>query len=184
MAPNASDPGRAWQEPGARLYRRSILHSEIEPHPNARLLDQFFGALALGEAAAAGMFYAADARISVPALELRDLGADAARRLWRLLLEDASDLHVQYAVVHADEHGGEVVWIARYTWRPTGRIVTQRLHGRFQIRAGRITAETEQFSLWACARMALGWRGALGGWSPLLRIRICLLLSQRLTRRG
>ena len=172
IAPDPTRRGTAWNAPGARLYERSILHSELAPHPNARVLDQFFSAVALGEAAMAGRFYADDARIDLPPIGLRDLPARDARRLWQVLLSDARDLHVQYAVMRADDHGGEVAWIARYTWPPTGRLVTQRLRGQYEFRAGRIVWQSEGFSLWDCARMALGSRGLLGGWNPLLRARL------------
>ncbi|WP_051378985.1 nuclear transport factor 2 family protein [Derxia gummosa] len=184
IAPNAGPRGTAWNEPSARLHERSILHSEIHPHPNAKLLDQFFSTLALGEATTAGLFYDESARVDIPAIGLRGLSAAEARLLWRVALNDARDLHVQYAVTSADDSGGEVVWIARYTWQPTGRIVTQRLRGRFRIKGARIVEEVEQFSLWGCAQMAFGTRGWFGGWNPFLRSRIRRLVRERLARGG
>jgi hypothetical protein len=59
--------------------------------------------------------------------------------------------------------------VARYLFSQTGRTVVNRIQARFVFRDGRIVEHRDSFDLWRWARQALGFKGALLGWSPAVQ---------------
>ena len=136
-------------------------------HPNAELVSRFYTALATRDGAAMGACYADDARFSDPVFQ--NLDAAGVRAMWAMLCSRAVDLTVETSGVEADDTHGKAHWIATYTFSKTGRKVRNVIDAEFEFRDGLIIRHTDRFDLWRWAGMALGAKGMLLGWTPLVQ---------------
>jgi len=132
--------------------------------------ERFYDAFALGDWHTMGMTYAQHATFSDPVFPL--LGVDEVRAMWHMLLAGAQDFSLSYNIVAENEDGARVVWVARYTFGPTGRPVTNRAVTEMRFAAGRIVKQVDRFSFWRWSRQALGVPGLLLGWTPMLRAKV------------
>ena len=129
------------------------------------LVTSFYEAFARKDAEAMAACYHADVVFSDPVFpELR--GARAGD-MWRMLCGRSKDLAVELGEVSAD--GSAAHWEARYTFGLTGRAVHNVIDATFTFRDGKIVTHTDRFDLWRWAGMALGAKGKLLGWSPLVK---------------
>jgi len=135
-------------------------------HPNAALLDRFYGAFRERDSAAMIACYHPDASFRDPIFDVR--GEELAD-MWRMLCERGRDLVLDWQVLAADDAGGRAHWEPRYTFAVTGRPVHNRIDSQFTFRDGRIASQVDSFSLWRWSRMALGAQGAALGWAPFVR---------------
>ncbi len=99
--------------------------------------------------------------------------------MWAMLCARGKDLAVEWRDVRADDRAGSAHWEARYTFSATGRPVHNVIDAEFTFRDGRIATHVDRFDFWRWSRMALGMKGALLGWSPLVRNAV-----RRQARRG
>ena len=136
-------------------------------HPNAELVLRFYAALAARDGAAMGACYADDARFSDPVFQ--NLDAAGVRTMWAMLCSRAADLTVETSGVEADDTHGKARWIATYTFSKTGRKVRNVIDAEYEFRDGLIARHTDRFDLWRWAGMALGAKGMLLGWTPLVQ---------------
>jgi ketosteroid isomerase-like protein len=130
------------------------------------LLDRFYAAFARRDAAAMTACYAPDARFTDPVFDLAGLEVGA---MWAMLCERGRDLRIAWRDVRADDVQGSAHWEPRYTFSATRRPVHNVIDAAFTFAAGRIATHVDTFDLWRWSRMALGAKGALLGWSPMLR---------------
>ena len=137
------------------------------PHPNTQLINRLYTSLAARDGAAMGAGYADDARFSDPVF--RDLDAPGVRAMWAMLCSRATDLTVETSGIEADDTRGKARWIATYTFSKTGRRVRNVIDAEFEFRDGQIVRHTDTFDLWRWAGMALGAKGTLLGWTPLVQ---------------
>jgi ketosteroid isomerase-like protein len=138
-------------------------------HPNAELIERFYGAFARGDGDGMAACYAPDVSFSDPVFgELR--GSEAGD-MWRMLTRRAQDLTVTLAEHEASDDRGSAHWLADYTFR-TGRKVHNDIRASFVFRDGLIAEHDDRFSFHAWARQALGPPGLLLGWTPLLRAKV------------
>jgi ketosteroid isomerase-like protein len=137
------------------------------PHPNAELIARFYAALGEKNGKAMGDFYADDARFSDPAFQ--DLDAGGVRGMWAMLCSRATDLTVEVSGIEADDTRGKARWIATYTFSKTGRKVRNVIDAEYEFKDGKIARHTDRFDLWRWAGMALGAKGTLLGWTPLVQ---------------
>ena len=145
-------------------------------HPNAQLIDGFYAAFARRDAAAMTACYAPDATFRDPVFDLAGIEVGA---MWAMLCARGKDLALEWRDVRADDRAGSAHWEPRYTFSATGRPVHNVIDAGFTFRDGRIAAHVDRFDLWRWSRMALGAKGALLGWSPLVRNAV-----RRQARRG
>ena len=133
---------------------------------NARLIESFYQAFARRDARAMSACYASDATFSDPVFTLQgpEIGA-----MWTMLCEAGKDLRVEARNFAADGEAGSADWQAWYTFSATGRPVHNEIHAAFTFVDGAIASHRDVFDLWRWSRMALGRKGALLGWSPLVR---------------
>lgn len=101
-----------------------------------------------------------------------ELRGPQAGDMWRMLTSRAREFSVVFDHVRADERTGGAHWVATYLFSQTGRTVVNDIQARFVFRDGKICEHHDQFSLWRWSRQALGAKGALLGWTPLLHARI------------
>lgn len=136
-------------------------------HPNAELIDRFYGAFARRDAEAMAACYADDVVFSDDAFG--ELRGERARNMWRMLLSRSKDLEVTHSGVEADDRSGSARWVARYTFGATGRKVKNVIAARFEFKDGRIVRHDDRFDFWKWSWQALGWSGWFLGWSQGLR---------------
>ena len=133
---------------------------------NARLIESFYQAFARRDAGAMTVCYAPNATFSDPVFTLR---GDEIGAMWSMLCEAGKDLRVEAGNIVADERAGSADWQAWYTFTATGRPVHNEIHASFTFDDGAIASHRDVFDLWRWSRMALGKKGALLGWSPIVR---------------
>ncbi|MET3115853.1 ketosteroid isomerase-like protein [Undibacterium sp. GrIS 1.8] len=136
-------------------------------HPNAQLITQFYTAFQRLDAEAMAACYAADVIFSDPVFPSLQ-GAEAAD-MWRMLTSKAQNFSVVFDGISADDQRGQAHWVATYTFSQTGNTVINDIHASFALRDGKIVQHTDQFDLWKWSRQALGLKGWLLGWTPLVK---------------
>lgn len=151
---------------------------------NSRRIVDFYDAFRRLDAAAMRSAYAPRARFSGPAFTVR--GADDIGAMWALLCEAIDRQALQkwqmdVSDVEATAKRGRARWEPRYRIRASGRYVHSVIHATFTFdKEGRILSHEEHFSFWRWSHQALGLRGMLLGWSPLLRMKMRAALNQSL----
>lgn len=135
-------------------------------HPNAALIEGFYTAFQQLDAETMAACYADDVVFSDPVFP-RLVGAEAGD-MWRMLASRAQNFSLQFDSVSADEQSGRAHWVATYLFSATGRIVVNDIHAEFVFKDGKIIRHRDRFSLWKWSRQALGAKGWLLGWTPLV----------------
>jgi ketosteroid isomerase-like protein len=134
--------------------------------PNARLIQSFYQAFARRDARAMAACYAPDATFTDPVFTLQGFEIGA---MWSMLCDAGTDLRVETRDIAADDRTGTANWQAWYTYTSTGRPVHNEIQATFTFIEGRIASHRDVFDLWRWSRMALGKKGVLLGWSPIVR---------------
>jgi len=111
--------------------------------------------------------YAPDVTFSDPVFPA--LRGDSAMGMWRMLCARGKDLRIEFSAVQADERTGSAHLEAWYTFSATGRRVHNVIDATFTFSSGRIASHVDRFDLYRRSRQALGVRGVLLGWTPLVR---------------
>jgi hypothetical protein len=89
--------------------------------------------------------------------------------MWRMLTNRAQNFSLTFDGIEADDKSGRAHWVATYTFSQTGRTIVNDIHASFVFRDGKIWRHVDRFDLWRWARQALGAKGWLLGWTPLVR---------------
>lgn len=135
-------------------------------HANAELLTRFYSAFQRLDAATMAACYHAEARFSdpvFPALKGAEIGD-----MWRMLATRAKNFSLTFDGIEADDRRGRAHWVATYLFSGTGRMVVNDIQASFVFRDGLILEHRDQFDLWRWTRQALGAKGLLLGWTPLV----------------
>jgi ketosteroid isomerase-like protein len=137
---------------------------------NSALITRFYEAFSRLDAETMAACYSEDVVFSDPVFgELR--GREAGD-MWRMLTSRARDFSVIFDHVRADATTGAAHWVATYLFSQTGRTVINDIQARFVFRDGKICEHHDQFDLWRWSRQALGTKGLLLGWTPLVQGKI------------
>ncbi len=143
------------------------MNYEEQSQANSALITRFYEAFAQLDAEAMSACYTDDVLFSDPAFgELR--GAQVGN-MWRMLTSRAKDFSVVFDQVRADDQTGSAHWVATYLFSQTGRTVVNDIQARFVFRDGKICEHRDDFDMWRWSRQALGLKGLLLGWTPLVR---------------
>jgi len=137
---------------------------------NRQTIARLYSAMDAHDGDSMAACYAPDARFEDPVFG--PLSGEQAGDMWRMLTSRSKDLRVELAEHHSDGDRGTARWIARYTFGPTGRKVTNDIRASFRFGEGLIAEHTDQFSFYRWARQALGPMGLLLGWAPPLRLAL------------
>lgn len=140
--------------------------NDAAKHPNAQLLTRLYTAFAARDAATMVACYAPDAHFTDPVFDLR---GDEVGAMWTMFCERGRDMKLEFRDIHADAATGAAHWEPRYTFSVTGRPVHNRINSSFTFRDGLIHVQRDRFDLWRWSRMALGFKGTLLGWTPMVR---------------
>ncbi|MEW5848714.1 MAG: nuclear transport factor 2 family protein [Myxococcota bacterium] len=136
-------------------------------HPNEALIDSFYKAFQKKDHAAMAACYHPDVEFSDAVFQ--GLKGERAKAMWHMLCERGKDLSITYGGIKADDEKGEAWWDARYTFSGTGRPVLNQIKARFRFKDGKIIQHEDTFDLWKWTGMALGLKGKLLGWTPLVQ---------------
>ena len=136
-------------------------------HANEELINTFYRAFQTLDAETMASCYASDVQFSDPVFS--NLQGTEVADMWRMLTSKAQDFSITFDGVRADGQKGEAHWIATYTFSQTGRTVVNDIRASFVFRNGKIIRHQDQFSLWKWAGQALGMKGLLLGWTPLVK---------------
>ena len=136
-------------------------------HPNAELITRFYQAFQRQDAEAMAACYADDVQFSDPVFP--DLKGSEAADMWRMLTSRAQNFTLDYSNVQADDTRGRAHWVATYLFSGTGRMVVNRIQANFVFRDGKIVEHHDRFDLWKWSAQALGAKGTLLGWTPLVQ---------------
>ncbi|UFI46062.1 nuclear transport factor 2 family protein [Pseudomonas savastanoi] len=143
------------------------MNYEEQSQANSALITRFYEAFAQLDAEAMSACYTEDVLFSDPAFgELR--GAQVGD-MWRMLTSRAKNFSVVFHQVRADDRAGTAHWVATYLFSQTGRTVVNDIQARFMFRDGKICEHHDHFDMWRWSRQALGLKGLLLGWTPLVR---------------
>lgn len=144
------------------------------------LLTRFYTAFQRKDAEGMVACYAPDVRFSDPVFP--DLVGERARGMWRMLVGRGKDLRLEFRDITADERGGTAHWEAWYTFTSTGKPVHNIIDATFTFRDGLIATHTDRFDLYRWTRQALGLKGTLLGWSPLVQGAVRKQADKALTK--
>ncbi|ARU89456.1 nuclear transport factor 2 family protein [Pseudomonas sp. M30-35] len=136
-------------------------------HANGQLIQRFYSAFQLLDAETMASCYATDVCFSDPVFP--DLRGEDAADMWRMLTRRAKDFSLTFDNIQADEQQGSAQWVATYVFSQTGNTVVNRIDANFKFADGKIIEHRDQFDLWSWASQALGFKGRLLGWTPLVQ---------------
>ncbi|WP_417660264.1 nuclear transport factor 2 family protein [Pseudomonas sp.] len=136
-------------------------------HTNGQLIQRFYSAFQLLDAETMASCYATDVRFSDPVFP--DLRGEDAVDMWRMLTRRAKNFSLTFDNIQADEQQGSAQWVATYVFSQTGNTVVNRIDANFKFADGKIAEHRDQFDLWSWASQALGFKGRLLGWTPLVQ---------------
>jgi ketosteroid isomerase-like protein len=135
-------------------------------HPNAELITKFYAAFQKLDAETMASCYASDVHFTDPVFP--SLHGNEASDMWRMLASRAKDFSLVFDGVEADEQTGKAHWVAIYLFSQTGNTVVNDIHATFNFRDGKIVRHVDSFNLWRWSRQALGFKGLLLGWTPIV----------------
>lgn len=140
--------------------------SEERAAANTALVERFYAAFDRRDYHIMAASYSPDARFSDPVFP--QLVGPRIGLMWRMLCERAADLRVERGPVRAESDRASVEWQAWYTYSVTGRRVHNRIAATLTFEHGLIHRHHDGFDLYRWARQALGLKGLLLGWTPVV----------------
>lgn len=136
-------------------------------HPHAEVIHSFYAAFKQRDFRTMSACYTADIEFHDPVFT--HLSGWRVGAMWRMLCERASDLRIEVDNVRVSDEAGAAQWEAWYTFSQSGRPVHNRIEAWFLFHGGKIRCHTDMFDLYAWSRQALGLKGLLLGWTPLVQ---------------
>lgn len=139
-------------------------------HENAQLITRFYDAFSRLDGDAMAACYHPEVCFSDPVFP--DLKGARAGAMWKMLTSRAADLRVEASGIDADDTTGRAHWEAHYTFSASGNHVHNVIDATFVFRDGLIVEHTDVFDFHAWAKQALGFKGALLGWTSFLHNKV------------
>ena len=136
-------------------------------HPNADLITRFYTSLSKLDGAGMAACYAKEATFSDPVFTA--LSGQEPGKMWRMLCKRGKDMTVVFDGIEATDMAGKAHWVATYTFSGTGNRVINDIQASFVFKDGKIVQHRDVFDLYKWARQALGLKGLLLGWTPLVQ---------------
>lgn len=138
---------------------------------NEKVIHNFYKAFAKGNADEMVSYYHQDIVFEDPVFG--KLNGEQAKSMWKMLIERSKgNLKVSFSDIKVVRNSGEAKWEAVYPFGPDKRMVHNKIKSEFEFKDGKILRHTDRFDLWKWSRMALGWKGILLGWSPMVQNKI------------
>lgn len=149
-------------------------------NPNEQLIEIFY--LSFQKLDAIGMVdcYHANVEFSDPVFG--KLNAAEAAGMWRMLCATAKNFELAFSEVAADGRKGKAHWEAQYDFSATGRRVHNKIDAMFEFQDGKIIRHTDSFDFWKWSAQALGAKGSLLGWTPLVKNKVRSQAREKLAK--
>lgn len=137
---------------------------------NSEIIFQFYRSFARGNADELNGFYHDQVVFEDPAFG--KLKGEEVRNMWRMLIDRSrGNIKITCEDIMANEKKGSAIWQATYYFGHPRRKVINRVHAKFEFADGKIIKHTDRFSFWKWSRQALGWKGILFGWTPMMKAK-------------
>lgn len=138
---------------------------------NSKVIHNFYKAFSKGKADEMVSFYHPDIVFEDPVFGV--LKGEEAKSMWKMLIERSKgNLKTTFSDIKVVRNLGEAKWEAVYPFGPEKRVVHNKVKAEFEFKDGKIIKHTDRFDLWKWSRMALGFKGVLLGWSPLVQNKV------------
>ena len=135
---------------------------------NKDVIEKFYSAFQKLDYKTMQDCYSDDIVFSDPVFLL--LKGDQAKSMWEMLCKNAKDFSLTFSDIELlDEEYATCKWVATYTFSKTGRRVVNNIKAFMKLRDGKIIEHSDAFRLSTWAAQALGWKGALLGWTGFMR---------------
>ncbi|WP_373496558.1 nuclear transport factor 2 family protein [Aquiflexum sp.] len=101
------------------------------------------------------------------------LKGDEVKAMWKMLIERSKgNIKITFSDVEIDGDHGSAKWEAAYIFGPEKRKVVNKISATLEFKDGKIIRHADHFDVWKWASQALGWKGWLLGWTPIMRTQI------------
>jgi len=138
---------------------------------NADIITKFYTAFQKLDYQAMNSCYSDDIVFSDPAFGL--LRGEEAKYMWEMLCTNAKDFLLTFSNIQLlDEEYATCNWVATYTFSKTGRKVVNNIKAFMKLKQGKIIEHSDAFKLSKWAAQALGFKGALLGWTGFMKRKI------------
>jgi ketosteroid isomerase-like protein len=138
---------------------------------NADIISKFYSAFQKLDHATMNSCYSDDIVFNDPAFGL--LRGDEAKYMWEMLCTNARDFSLTFSNIQLlDEEYANCDWVATYTFSKTGRRVVNNIKAYMKLKDGKIIEHSDAFKLSKWAAQALGFKGALLGWTGFMKRKI------------
>jgi ketosteroid isomerase-like protein len=139
-------------------------------HPNEDLINKFYNSFSQKNSGGMIECYSDSIEFQDPVFGV--LTGSKPKAMWQMLIEKSSGLQISFSNVVADDNSGKADWEAVYDFSKTNRKIINRIHAEFTFKDGKITSHRDTFSLWKWAGMAMGLKGYLIGFTPIVQNKI------------
>ncbi len=102
----------------------------------------------------------------------RNLTANEAAYMWRMLIEKSQSLEIKLNRVNVEADTATAEWEAFYEFGAEKRPVHNIVQGSFLFKDGKIIKHTDTFNLNRWAFMALGWKSGILSFLPSVKNKI------------
>ena len=135
---------------------------------NKIIIEQFYTAFQQQNATGMNAYYSDDIVFSDPVFML--LRGDEVKSMWRMLCGSAKEFTLSFSDIELlDEEYATCKWQASYIFSKTGKKVTNNVKAYMRLKDGKIIEHSDAFRLSTWIGQALGWKGILFGWTPIMK---------------
>jgi ketosteroid isomerase-like protein len=138
---------------------------------NEQVITTFYSAFQRLDYQTMNSCYTEDIVFNDPAFGV--LHGDEARAMWEMLCKNAKEFSLTFSNIQLlDEEYATCNWVATYTFSKTGRKVVNYIKAYMKLKDGKIIEHSDAFKLSKWAAQALGFKGALLGWTGFMKRKI------------
>ncbi|MBK6263968.1 nuclear transport factor 2 family protein [Marivirga sp. S37H4] len=137
---------------------------------NEAVINQFYSSFQKKDYQSMQACYNEKATFSDPVF--RNLDAKQVRAMWEMLCKNGKDLSIDFKILSSDKDAITAEWRANYLFSATGKHVTNIITASFLIEEGKIISHRDHFNFHKWASQALGFKGALLGWTSFLKNKV------------
>lgn len=146
-----------------------------------QIIEDFYRAFQRLDVEAMVAMYHDDVQFSDPVFQ--ELKGEDARNMWRMLIERSEGkLQIFFNEILGGDNKGVAQWQATYPFKPTGRIVRNKINATFEFKDGKIITHDDCFGLIRWFTMAYGIKGFFMGIFPPARKKLRSVAMRQLRK--
>ncbi|MGK2863447.1 MAG: nuclear transport factor 2 family protein [Chitinophagaceae bacterium] len=135
---------------------------------NKQIIEKFYTAFQKLDFKTMQECYSDDIIFSDPVFLV--LKGDEVGAMWEMLCRNARNFSLGYSDIELiDDEYATCSWTATYIFSQTGNKVANNIKAFMRLRDGKIIEHSDGFRLSTWAAQALGWKGALFGWTGFMK---------------